>query len=79
MSDAEILAGIHAVARQHLQFEGELRPEDPLVETLRLDSLRLLTLVAEIENHFRVVFEPEDEAGLVHVHELVALVRRRLG
>ncbi len=32
-----------------------------LVEDLRLDSIRLLTLAAEVENRFRVILDEEDE------------------
>ncbi len=78
MSDAEILAGIRAVARAYLRVEPEIGMETPLAHTLRLDSLRMMTLVAELENHFRVCFEDGDEVGLVTVGDLVAVVRRRL-
>lgn len=78
MTDAEILAGIRAVARAHLHVDREIAMETPLVEALALDSLRMLTLVAELENRFRVCFEDGDEVGLVTVAHLVAILRRRL-
>ena len=79
MTDAEILAGIRDVARVHLKVEREIQMETPLVETLALDSLRMITLVAELENRFRVCFEAGDEVGLTTVGDLVAILRRRLG
>ncbi|MDP2313364.1 MAG: acyl carrier protein [Pseudomonadota bacterium] len=79
MTDTEIRAGIAEVARAHLGYEGELLDDTSLVEALRLDSVRLLTLVAELENHFRVVLEDGDEAGIEHVADLVAVLRRRIG
>ncbi len=78
MTDAEIRAGIAAVARAHLAYDGPLDDDTPLVDTLRLDSVRLLTLVAELENHFLVVLEEGDEAGIERVGDLVAVLRRRL-
>ena len=78
MTDAEILAGIRDVARAHLAVEGQIGMETPLVEALALDSLRMLTLVAELENRFRVCFEDGDEVGLVTVTDLVTVLRRRL-
>ena len=78
MSDAEILAGIRAVARTHLRVQREIGLETAITQALALDSLRMLTLVAELENHFRVRFEDEDEVGLTTVADLVAAVRRRL-
>jgi acyl carrier protein len=78
VTDAEILTGIRDVARTHLSVEGRIGMETLLVEALALDSLRMMTLVAELENHFRVCFEDGDEVGLVTVTDLVAVLRRRL-
>ena len=78
MTDAEILAGIRDVVRSHLRVDRRIAMETPLVQALALDSLRLLTLVTELENHFRVCFEAGDEAGLRTVSDLVAMLRRRL-
>lgn len=65
------------MAREHLEWTLPLAPEMRLVEDLRLDSIRLLTLAVEVENRFRVRLD-EDEAGIVTVADLVAAVRRRL-
>ena len=78
MSDDVILAGIAEVARLHLGWEGALTPEMRLVEDLRLDSIRLLTLAAEVENRFRVLLDEVDEMAIETVGDLVALVRRKL-
>ena len=79
MSDAEILDGIAEVARVHLGWEEELTPEMRLVEDLRLDSVRLLTLAAEVENRVRVRLDELDEGSIETVGDLVAVVRRKLG
>ena len=78
MNDTEILAGITAVAREHLGWQGELRAEMRLVEDLSLDSLKLLTLAVEVENRFRVRLDEEDESAIVTVADLVAAIGRRL-
>lgn len=78
MSDAEILAGIAEVAAEHIGWRGELRPDMRLVEDLRLDSLKLLTLAVEVENRFRVCLDETDEASIVTVGDLVAVIGRRL-
>lgn len=75
---AAILAGIAEVLRQHLGWEGSLSEETRLVEDLRLDSIRLLTLAAEVENRFSVRLGEEDEAGIETVGDLVLAVRRKL-
>jgi acyl carrier protein len=79
MSDEAILAGIADVARLHLGWEGGLAPEMRLVEDLRLDSIRLLTLAAEVENRFRVRLDELDEGAVETVGDLVTIVRRKLG
>lgn len=79
MDEAAVLAGIAEVARLHLGWQGALTPEMRLVEDLRLDSIRLLTLAAEVENHFRVLLDERDEAGIATVGDLVEIVRRKIG
>lgn len=79
MSDTAILDGIAQVAQEHLGWQGSLTPEMRLVEDLRLDSVRLLTLAAEVENRFRVLLDEADELALETVGDLVAVVRRKLG
>jgi len=74
MNDKAILAGIEAVAREHVGFSGELRPEMRLVEDLELDSLKALTLAVEVENRYRVSLEPVVEAEIATVGDLVAAV-----
>lgn len=79
MSDEFILAGIAEVARLHLDWQGPFTLDMRLVEDLRLDSIRLLTLAAQVENRFRILLDEADEAGIETVGDLVAIVRRKLG
>jgi len=79
MNDGAILDGVAEVARVHLGWEEGLTPEMRLVEDLRLDSVRLLTLAAEVENRFRVRLDELDEGSIETVGDLVAVVRRKLG
>ena len=72
MNDQFILNGIADVARLHLGWEGEIAPEMRLVEDLRLDSIRLLTLAVEVENRFRVRLDELDEGAIETVGDLVA-------
>ena len=75
-SDALIIDGIAEVARVHLWWTEELRPEMRLVEDLELDSLKSLTLALEVENHFRVCLD--EEAAILTVRDLVEIIRERL-
>ena len=76
---AEILAGVAQVAREHLGVERALGLDERLVEELDLDSIRLLTLAAEVENHFQISLDPEDEARIATVGDLVAAIEAKLG
>ncbi len=76
LSEAEVLAGIAEVARTHVEWRGELRPEMQLVEDLELDSLKALTLALEVENRFKVYLDQEGD--LVTIGDLVAAIRRQL-
>ncbi|HYB40419.1 MAG TPA: phosphopantetheine-binding protein [Candidatus Methylomirabilis sp.] len=78
MTDVEILNGIRDVLRTHLEVSEEVGMDTPLVESLALDSLRMLTLVVELENRFHVHLKDEDEEGLTRIGDVVALLRRRL-
>jgi acyl carrier protein len=48
-----------------------------LVEALDLDSLRLLTLVVEVEDRFRICLDEEDEAQIQTVGDLLDAIRRK--
>lgn len=78
VSEQEILEGIAAVARQHLEYSGDIGPDMRLIEDLRLDSLRLLTLAVEVENRFRVRLDPEEEAAIETVGDLARTVAAKL-
>ena len=79
MTRAEILAGVAAVARDAVGHEGDLAETQRLVEDLGLDSIRLLVLAAEVENRFRVALDPEDDAAIRTVGDLVSAVLTKLG
>jgi len=79
MTDEEVLDGIRVVAREHLDHHGAVERSTPLVEALELDSIRMLTLVVEVENHFEICLEEGDEEGIETVGDLVTLLQARLG
>jgi acyl carrier protein len=76
--DAEILAGIEEVARRHLRWSGPIDASQRLVETLALDSLRLLTLLVEVESRFRVRLDEGADGGIETVGDLVRAIRSEL-
>lgn len=78
MREDEILRTIERLAHDHLEWSGPVTPEMDLVEDLQLDSLKLLTLAVQAENHFQICFEPEEEAKIRRVSDLVSVIERKL-
>ncbi len=75
---ARVLEGIQTVAAEHLDVHEPLPLNARLLEDLEMDSIRLMTLAAEVENHFRVILEPEDEERIRTVSDLVDVVASKL-
>lgn len=89
MTEETVLAGIGDVlAEMEIGPAGKstggggahvpLSPDLHLLGDLDLDSLRRIELVIRIENQFRVRLEPEDEAEITTLGDLVRVIRRRL-
>jgi acyl carrier protein len=74
----EIVAGVREVAAAHLTLDGDLTPDARLVEDVGLDSLALLTLAFEVENHFDIILDPEDELNIRTVDDLIDSIARHL-
>ena len=79
MTDTEIVAVVQDVARTYLNVDTPLTMQTELVDALVLDSLRMITLVAELENRLKICFNEGDEVGLVTLADLVVVIRRHLG
>ena len=78
MTSEDILTAITVLAHEKLDYEGSLSPEMRLVEDLELDSIRLLTLATEIEDHFRLRIDEADEAAIVTIADLISVVENKL-
>jgi len=76
VSDA-LFEEIERLASTRLEIETPVRSSARLAEDLGLDSLQRMTLAVEIENHFRICLDPEDEAGIETLADLVSIVRRK--
>ena len=77
MRRERIFEELRALLRRELNWEGDLRPDQRLVEDLGLDSLRLLTLAVTVENHFEISLDPQDEADLRTVSDLLEVIERK--
>jgi len=76
MTKPEILDALAEIATRELRYDGAL-PKGDLAE--HFDSVQRLTLVVAIEDKFRVCFNPEDEAGLVTMDDLVTAIQTKVG
>ncbi len=77
-SREEIFEGVQDVVRQHLRPGVPISQQTHIQRDLRLDSIQRLTLVVELENHFKVCFDPQDEVGIQTFDDVVDLLHRRL-
>lgn len=71
----QIRLTLSAIARDQLGWSKPL-PDGELAASL--DSMDRLALVVAIEDHYQIAFEPDDEAGLVTLDDVIALIARRL-
>jgi len=78
VNESQILGVISELAHTQLGWSGPLEPEMDLVEDLQLDSLKLLTLAVNVENHFQICLDPDDEAGIRSVGDLVSVIEHKL-
>ena len=78
MTETEILRTVTDLARKHIGWSGPVRPEMDLIEDLQLDSLKLLTLAVQVENHFQICLEPADEAKIRRISDLVSAIEQKL-
>ena len=84
MDAKEILSTIEELAKKHLDWDGTLdgkgplRPEMRLVEDLELDSVDMTTLAVEVEDHFDVDLEADEDTDIVTIADLVEAIRRQL-
>lgn len=76
-TDADLLGTVQSIASTYLGLERRLAAGDRLVEDLGLDSLQRMTLAIEIENELRICLDPEDEAQIWTVSDLVSVLRRK--
>jgi len=67
-----------SILKTHCRVTTEFRPELRLAEDLGLDSIGLLTLALELENHYRVRLEENPAAPPTTLGDLAELVKGRL-
>lgn len=79
MTDEQIAATIKRLMTQAAGIPEELIEHDSTFEgELAMDSLSFVAFQVELEQTFRIDCPLEDLYGIMHFHEVVALVRSKL-
>ncbi|MEC7946011.1 MAG: acyl carrier protein [Myxococcota bacterium] len=76
MTPGEIRASIEDIVRTELRTDMPLPDDAVLAE--HLDSIRRLSLVVAIEDHFEICFEPEDDEAARTLDDVVRIVTQRV-
>lgn len=69
---------IEALARKELRLDADATLPGDAELAEHLDSIRQLSLVVAIEDHFEIAFEPEDDEAARTLDDVVRLVTGRL-
>ncbi|MEL6341032.1 MAG: acyl carrier protein [Myxococcota bacterium] len=78
MTRSGILEELRGLIQRQLDGPITADLETDIQRDLELDSMKKLALIVEIENRFRISFEPEDDLETRTVGDLVAVIERRL-
>lgn len=73
-----VLEGVRMVLRTRLAIVDPVEPMTALSDELQLDSLAQLTLIVELENHFRICFEAVEELSIETVGDVVEVIEKHL-
>lgn len=73
MSQEEILQALRTIAQEESDI-SEL-PTGVLQESL--DSVQRMSLMVAIEDHFLIIFDPEEESQLETLDDLVAMIHKK--
>ena len=66
----EVLAATTDILRKHVEIDRPIRPNDHIQNDLGLDSLGVMEVVADIEDHFNVNVPNDMLAGLSTVEDV---------
>lgn len=77
ITETDVLEAIREIAARELQMAREILPSHELIGDLELDSITLVTMLASIENRFRVCLPSADEGTIKTVQHIVEQVVQR--
>ena len=74
MSQEEILQALRSIAHEEADIT-ELPTGDLQAS---LDSVQRMSLMVAIEDHFLIIFDPEEESQLATLDDLIAMIHKKL-
>lgn len=77
MDKGKIYSFIVTVLKEKCEVEETLNLKTNLEKDLELDSIFLLTLAVEIENHYKIILNENDSNGIETIGDLVSLIDLR--
>ena len=75
----ETLTELERLLRERLRHTGDLTGETRLVADLALDSIQQLDLIVELENHFAIALDLDENQEVHTIGELVTWIDRVRG
>ena len=74
-----VLAGVCEIVRRTAKIPPSvmIHPDSRLVEDLAIDSLDLIHLILQLQDHFEIAIDEDAVANLCHVADLAAYLSER--
>ncbi|MBF0286767.1 MAG: hypothetical protein HQM14_03040 [SAR324 cluster bacterium] len=66
---------IRKILTEQCECEGNIAEHTHLVKDLELESIYLLTLLTELENHYQMVFEITEDSNIHTVGDIVDYIK----
>jgi len=66
----ETLVGTTNILNKHVELERPIRPDDDITNDLGLDSLAVMEVMADIEDHFQINIPDDMLSKLVTVEDV---------
>lgn len=69
---------IRRILTEQCECTEEILPSSRLIDDLELESMALLTLITELENHYQAIFDISDSNHIQTIEDLESYIHTRL-
>jgi len=77
MSDSPF-NNITKILKEQCECTVNITEESRLIEDLELESIALLTLITELENHYQAIFEMTEESQMKTIGDIVEYIQTQM-